>query len=71
MTTTTKTASKRHRWHPDDVMHGRVRTWRCTKCGATKWTEYDCEVEYTKDGRTWRRYAPSCPPGASESRGRS
>jgi hypothetical protein len=55
---------KRHRWKPtDDHFNPGPKYWRCIKCGLQKVTEYEEKPTYHwHDGRTWRRFAPPCPP---------
>jgi hypothetical protein len=57
----------RHRWMcASDPIYTSPKFWRCPNCGLRKVTEYECEPHYRgRDGRTWERYAPPCPPDAA------
>jgi hypothetical protein len=64
---TTKMASRRHRWKSMDshVAPG-PKYWRCVKCDLHKRTEWEEKPEYYEPGgRTWKRFAPPCPPEAN------
>jgi hypothetical protein len=53
---------KRHRWKSLDTYLPN-KNWECTQCGLHKITEYDSDNLYMmRDGRTWHRFAPPCPP---------
>jgi hypothetical protein len=56
---------KRHRWEAtSDHFYPGPKNWRCIQCGLLKVTEWEEKPHYTSvnDGRTWYRFAPSCPP---------
>jgi hypothetical protein len=58
------TAGKRHRWKSLDTYLPN-KHWRCIRCDLLKETEYDSDNLYSmRDGRTWHRFAPPCPPDA-------
>jgi hypothetical protein len=59
------TASKRHRWKAtSDHFYPGPKYWHCIQCGLLKVTEWECKPAYSmRDGRTWHRFAPPCPPG--------
>ena len=64
---TTKMAN-RHRWEPtSDHFYPGQKPWRCIKCGLLKVTEWEEKPEYSQpgSGRTWKRFAPPCPPEAN------
>ena len=58
--------SRRHRWAPPgDHFFPGPKYWRSLKCGLQKMTEFECKPSYRwTDGRTWKRFAPPCPPDA-------
>jgi hypothetical protein len=60
-------SDRRHRWEPtSDHWYPGPKDWRCIKCGLRKVTEYESKptCRWT-DGRTWKRFAPLCPPQAA------
>ncbi len=57
--------TKRHRWRATaDHFYSGPKYWVCKDCGLRRVTEYDEDTRYSEGdgGRTWRRYAPPCPP---------
>jgi hypothetical protein len=55
---------KRHRWKAThDHFYPGPKYWECIQCGLQKITEWEEKPRYSmRDGRTWYRFAPPCPP---------
>jgi hypothetical protein len=59
----------RHRWEAThNHFYPGPKYWRCIHCDLLKVTEWEEKPEYrARDGRTWHRFAPPCPPPLRES----